>query len=328
MQLYRAAVDPKLRSDFLSKIPGVQRQQLRRRQFDRGPRAEHRRLPVQPDRPQRPRPVHIPARLRDDRPAPVRRGLRLFQRDRRPDRSGLHQPRPAAGLHEFRCEAHSLAWRWMAGRASRTRCAAARTWRRCSSTATGCISGNQYTRRSASSIRSAETVPAIGFQPQGRYTNTYQIGDSASLMLGEHSLQMGGSWQRNHVNPYNFAGAYPQVNFGFSSAAPVGVQLTRRSSRAASAPRSSRTPTRSPAGSGASSRRSRRLPGPESELGVRWRHRGERELHAGQHRRLPAGQLALEIELHYPRRPEVGVLQPAQRGQQPRVPAGDEQPAA
>ena len=37
---------------------------------------------------------------------------------------------------------------------------------------------------------------------------------------------MGGSWQRNHVNPYNFAGQYPQVTFGFSSAAPAGLALT------------------------------------------------------------------------------------------------------
>jgi hypothetical protein len=63
------------------------------------------------------------------------------------------------------------------------------------------------------------------FQPQGRYTNTYQIGDSASWMQGTHSLQMGGSWQRNHVNPYNFAGITPIVNFGFSAAAPSSVQL-------------------------------------------------------------------------------------------------------
>ena len=64
------------------------------------------------------------------------------------------------------------------------------------------------------------------FQAQGRYTNTYQIGDSANLMLGSHQLLMGGSWQRNHVNPYNFAGQYPQVTFGFSSAAPAGLALT------------------------------------------------------------------------------------------------------
>ena len=67
---------------------------------------------------------------------------------------------------------------------------------------------------------------STAFQPQGRYTNTYQVGDSASLMLGNHSLQLGGSWQRNHVNPYNFAAVTPIASFGFSTAAPTSVQLT------------------------------------------------------------------------------------------------------
>ena len=67
---------------------------------------------------------------------------------------------------------------------------------------------------------------ATGFQPQGRYTNTYQIGDSASLLRGRHDLQMGGTWQRNHVNPYNFANRFPAVTFGFSAVAPGSVQLT------------------------------------------------------------------------------------------------------
>ena len=65
----------------------------------------------------------------------------------------------------------------------------------------------------------------IAFQPQGRYTNTYQIGDSASLMKGSHQIQMGGSFQRNHVNPYNFAGRFPVTTFGFSAVAPASVQL-------------------------------------------------------------------------------------------------------
>ena len=65
----------------------------------------------------------------------------------------------------------------------------------------------------------------VGFQNQGRYTDTYQLNNTASLMLGRHELQMGGSWQRNKVNPYNFRGQFPQVSFGFSTAAPTSVQL-------------------------------------------------------------------------------------------------------
>jgi len=68
--------------------------------------------------------------------------------------------------------------------------------------------------------------PDVTFLPQGRYTNTYQWSDNASLMWGNHAFQMGGSWQRIHVNPYNFEGTIPTVNLGFSSAAPSGVQLS------------------------------------------------------------------------------------------------------
>ena len=70
------------------------------------------------------------------------------------------------------------------------------------------------------------TNPVATFQSQGRYTDTYQLNDSASYLKGNHQLQMGGSWQRIKVNPYNFAGQYPTVTFGFSTAAPANVQLT------------------------------------------------------------------------------------------------------
>ncbi len=66
---------------------------------------------------------------------------------------------------------------------------------------------------------------AAGFMPQGRYTDTYQLGTNSSLQLGKHDMQMGGSWQRYRVNPYNYAGQFPTVTFGFSSAAPASVQM-------------------------------------------------------------------------------------------------------
>ena len=65
-----------------------------------------------------------------------------------------------------------------------------------------------------------------GFLAQGRYTDAYQLTDTASYVTGNHQLQIGGSWQRNRVNPYNFAGQYPQVTFGFSPSAPASMQLT------------------------------------------------------------------------------------------------------
>ncbi|MCX6538930.1 MAG: carboxypeptidase-like regulatory domain-containing protein [Acidobacteria bacterium] len=68
--------------------------------------------------------------------------------------------------------------------------------------------------------------PEINFLPQGRYTNTYQFNDNASLTLGTHALQMGMSYQRIHVNPYNYEASVPTIAWGFSSTAPASVQLT------------------------------------------------------------------------------------------------------
>jgi len=65
----------------------------------------------------------------------------------------------------------------------------------------------------------------VTFQPQGRYTNTYQLNDNANFSWGDHAMQFGGSWQRVRINPYNYAGQFPTVTFGFSSVAPGSVQL-------------------------------------------------------------------------------------------------------
>ncbi len=65
------------------------------------------------------------------------------------------------------------------------------------------------------------------FQPQGRYTNTYQFSDSGSFMFGSHEFQFGGSLQAIRVNPYNYAGRFPTVTTGFSpGVAPSNLQLT------------------------------------------------------------------------------------------------------
>lgn len=64
------------------------------------------------------------------------------------------------------------------------------------------------------------------FQPQGRYTNTYQYADNASFITGNHEFQAGASLQAIRVNPYNYAGQYPTVSFGFTPGlAPASQQL-------------------------------------------------------------------------------------------------------
>jgi len=72
----------------------------------------------------------------------------------------------------------------------------------------------------------ALTSPIVTFQPQGRDTRTYQFIDTATYIWGDHTLQFGGSWQHIKVNPYNYAGRFPTVTFGFSAAAPASVQLS------------------------------------------------------------------------------------------------------
>lgn len=69
------------------------------------------------------------------------------------------------------------------------------------------------------------TSRQVSFLPQGRDTRTRQFIDNASLTVGDHSMQFGGSLQQIRVRPYNFAGQFPTVNFGFSAAAPATVQL-------------------------------------------------------------------------------------------------------
>lgn len=67
----------------------------------------------------------------------------------------------------------------------------------------------------------------VQFQPQGRDTRTYQFIDNASYIVGSHSMQFGGSLQKIKVRPYNFAGRFPTVGFGFSASAPAAIQLTQ-----------------------------------------------------------------------------------------------------
>ncbi len=70
------------------------------------------------------------------------------------------------------------------------------------------------------------TNPYVTFLPQGRDTRTRQYIDNASYITGNHSLQFGGSLQQIRVNPYNFAGQFPTVTFGFGAGAPASQQLT------------------------------------------------------------------------------------------------------
>jgi hypothetical protein len=91
----------------------LERQQLRRRQLERKPFAEHGRLPLQPDRPQQPRPVHVPPRLHDDRQEPGSRASQLLQR--RPTTAPISTASARSSLVYTSSDPkrYALAWRWI-----------------------------------------------------------------------------------------------------------------------------------------------------------------------------------------------------------------------
>jgi hypothetical protein len=70
------------------------------------------------------------------------------------------------------------------------------------------------------------TDRVVSFQPQGRSSRTYQYSDLGSWLHGNHELQFGGHLQQMRVNPYSYEGRFPEVVFGFSSAAPASAGLS------------------------------------------------------------------------------------------------------
>ena len=153
--------------------------------------------------------------------------------------------------------------------------------------------------------------PQITFFPQGRYTNTYQFNDNASWMKGNHAMQMGVSWQRIHVNPYNYEGTVPTIGWGFSSAAPASAQLTSAMFPGGiSAADLSSANTMLAMLTGTISSVSRQFQVKDQTSGYQPGISEQPELHAGHHLVVHPGQLAAEAHLHAARGPEVGVQQP------------------
>ena len=114
-------------------------------------------------------------------------------------------------------------------------------------------------------------------------------------MLGDHALQFGGSLEQIRVNAYNFASRFPRATFGFSSAAPAGMQLT-----AAQLPASRCRPDlgEQPVGDavGRDTSLSQTFQVREPDVGVRRRHSEQPQLEPGQLLAVHPGQLALEAQ--------------------------------
>ena len=206
-------------SDFFAQIPGA----ANVNNFDvgnstRGPRPEHRRVPVQPDRPQQPRPVRVPHRLRAHGQAPVRRRLQLLQGDRRPHRSRLHQPPIARWSTPNSDPKRFVGWRGAGSpaRTSRTSCAAAPTSRPSQFESDWVSAAGTSTTTALGIVNpiggngAGHRLPAAGPLHEHLPAQRQRVADARQ----PRSCRWAAAGSRNHVNPYNFAGAFPQVNFG------------------------------------------------------------------------------------------------------------------
>ena len=169
----------------------------------------------------------------------------------------------------------------------------------------------------------ALTNPIATFQPQGRDTRTYQFIDTATYVTGDHTLQFGGSYQRVKVNPYNYANRFPTITFGFSAAAPPAVQLAAAQFPGGISANDLATANAHLAYvAGIVSQVAQTFQVQDATSGFVAGIPGRPQLHLQQQQRLHPGQLARQARPHHPGRHQVGVLQPAARGQQPAPAAG------
>ncbi len=67
------------------------------------------------------------------------------------------------------------------------------------------------------------STPVATFRSQGRYTNTYNAADNASVVHGAHNIQFGFQMQREYTEPYNDAGITPGYGMGISTANTFGL---------------------------------------------------------------------------------------------------------
>ena len=146
------------------------------------------------------------------------------EKDDRPDLDFISQDRPLA-FTESPVKRFVGAWRWMVSSSFTNEVRAGANLAPVKFEVTeGANPAVRFAGQTANLPLTLQN-PQISFFPQGRNTNTYQFNDNASWMKGNHALQMGFSYQRIRVNPYNYEATVPTIGWGFSSAAPASAQL-------------------------------------------------------------------------------------------------------
>jgi hypothetical protein len=58
------------------------------------------------------------------------------------------------------------------------------------------------------------TNPTVNFDPQGRYTDTFNLSDNASWLMGNHSFRFGGSLQQVRIENFDFGGTIRSFGLG------------------------------------------------------------------------------------------------------------------
>jgi hypothetical protein len=71
------------------------------------------------------------------------------------------------------------------------------------------------------------TNPAVNFEPEGRYTDTFNFMDNAAWQAGTHSLRFGGSAQRVQVESFLSGGTTPRYDIGISFTSPLFLNATQ-----------------------------------------------------------------------------------------------------
>lgn len=62
--------------------------------------------------------------------------------------------------------------------------------------------------------------PLVTFQQQGRRVKTFNLQNTSSFQISNHSLRFGGQFQKVDINAFNDAGAIPSYNLGLGTAGP------------------------------------------------------------------------------------------------------------
>jgi Carboxypeptidase regulatory-like domain/TonB dependent receptor-like, beta-barrel len=146
----------------------------------------------------------------------------IKETDDRTDIDGVN-PRPLA-YTEAHTHRYALAWRWTASSRLQNELRGGANLSPVDFlTDVDFSSGVLYTLPSVAQL----TSPLVTFQPQGRNTRTYQYSDNASLILGNHAMQFGGTLQQIRVNAYNYGGRFRTGRLGFAgTGVPSSIQLT------------------------------------------------------------------------------------------------------